>query len=305
MMACICWGCKSKNMNTVTNEEAESTIVENSNDTKTNDNESKEENTEESAVQLSDFINPEGNTLFTRFITPKGYKRVEADEGSFADFIGNYPLEPDGTSVYYFDKREKGGDGHAAVFSMEVAEEDLQQCADSIIRIYAEYLYKSGRHDEISFHFVDGFVCDYNHWKQGYRVKFANDKPYWEQVASYDDSEETFKKYLRIVFSYSSTLSMENESRPVDISDLKVGDIFIKGGSPGHVVMVADICENEAGKKAFLLAQGFMPAQSFHIIKNPAHSEDPWYYENEVKYPFRTQNYTFDEGSLKRLDYLD
>ena len=55
MMACICWGCKSKNMNTVTNEEAESTIVENSNDIKTNDNESKEENTEESAVKLSDY----------------------------------------------------------------------------------------------------------------------------------------------------------------------------------------------------------------------------------------------------------
>ena len=92
MMACICWGCKSKNMNTVTNEEAESTIVENSNYTKTNDNESKKESSEESAVKLSDFINPEGNTLFTRFITLKGYKRVEADKGSFADFIGNYPL---------------------------------------------------------------------------------------------------------------------------------------------------------------------------------------------------------------------
>ena len=63
--------------------------------------------------------------------------------------------------------------------------------------------------------------------------------------------------------------------------------------------------ENEAGEKAFLLAQGFMPAQSFHIIKNPAHSEDPWYYESEVKYPFRTQEYTFGEGSLKRLNYLD
>ena len=175
----------------------------------------------------------------------------------------------------------------------------------TVLRIYAEYLYKSGRHDKISFHFVDGFVCDYNHWKQGYRVKFANDKPHWEQVASYDDSEETFKKYLRIVFSYSSTLSMENESRPADISEIQVGDIFIKGGSPGHVVMVADICENEAGEKAFLLAQGFMPAQSFHIIKNQAHSDDPWYYESEVKYPFRTQEYTFGEGSLKRLNYLD
>ena len=267
-------------MNTVTNEKAESTIVENSNDIKTNDNESKEESTEESAVKLSDFINPEGNTLFTRFITPKGYKRVEAAEGSFAHFIGNYNLEPDGTPVYYFDKRQKGGEGHVAVFSMEVAQ------------------------DKISFTFVDGFVCDYQHWRQGYRVKFSNDKPYWEQSANPDSGEETFKKYLRIVFAYSSTLSMEKESRPVDISEIQVGDIFIKGGSPGHVVMVADICENEAGEKAFLLAQGFMPAQSFHIIKNPTHSEDPWYYESEIKYPFRTQNYTFDEGSLKRLDYL-
>jgi len=297
-------GCMRKNENIITSEEAESTITKDSTVVEAN-NESKEEGTEEIRVQLSDFINPEGNTVFTRFITPKEYKRVEASEGSFANFIGNYPLEPDGTPVYYFDKREKSGDGHAAVFSMEVGEEDLQQCADSIMRIYAEYLYKSGNEDKISFKFVDGFVCDYNHWKQGYRVKFANDKPYWEQVASSDDSEETFKKYLRIVFSYSSTLSMENESKPVDISELKVGDIFIKGGSPGHVVMVADICENEAGEKAFLLAQGFMPAQSFHIIKNPAHSEDPWYYESEVKYPFRTQSYTFDEGSLRRLNYLD
>lgn len=297
-------GCMRKNENIITSEDAKSTISNDSTVAEADYNESKEESTEEIRVQLSDFINPEGNTLFTRFITPKGYKRVKATDGSFADFIGNYPLEPDGTPVYYFDKREKGGEVHAAVFSMEVAEEDLQQCADSIMRIYAEYLYKSGRHDKISFHFVDGFVCDYNHWKQGYRVKFSNDKPYWEKVADSDDSEETFKKYLRIVFSYSSTLSMENESTPVDISELKVGDIFIKGGSPGHVVMVADICENEAGKKAFLLAQGFMPAQSFHIIKNPAHSEDPWYYESEIRYPFITQSYTFDEGSLRRLNYI-
>ena len=304
-MMCLFSGCMRNDRNTTTSEETESEITGDSTSVKAIDSESKKESSKENDVQLSDFINPEGNTLFTRFITPKGYKRVEAAKGSFSDFIGNYPLEPDGTPVYYFDKREKSGDGHAAVFSMEVAEEDLQQCADSIMRIYAEYLYKSGRHDEISFHFVDGFVCDYNHWKQGYRVKFVDDKPYWEQVASSDDSEETFKKYLRIVFSYSSTLSMENESRPVDISELKVGDIFIKGGSPGHVVMVADICENESKEKAFLLAQGFMPAQSFHIIKNPAHSEGPWYYESEVKYPFRTQSYTFDEGSLRRLSYLD
>ena len=71
-------------MNTITNEEAESTITGDNIVVEANNNESKEESTEESVVKLSDFINPEGNTLFTRFITPKGYKRMGAAEGSFA-----------------------------------------------------------------------------------------------------------------------------------------------------------------------------------------------------------------------------
>lgn len=140
MMIFLFSGCMRNDMNTTTSKETESTITADSTSAKAIDNESKKESSKESTVQFSDFINVEGNTIFTRFITPKGYKRVETAEGSFADFIGNYPLEPDGTPVYYFDKREKGGDGHAAVFSMEVGEEDLQQCADSIMRIYAEYL---------------------------------------------------------------------------------------------------------------------------------------------------------------------
>ena len=305
MIMCLFSGCMRNDNNIATSKETESEITGGSTSAKAIDNESNKESTEESAVKLSDFINPEGNTLFNRFITPEGYKRVEAEKGSFADFIGNYPLEPDGTPVHYFDKREKGGDVHAAVFSMEVAEEDLQQCADSIMRIYAEYMYKSGNEDKISFKFVDGFVCDYNHWKQGYRVKFVDDKPYWEKKTDADNSEETFKKYLRIVFAYSSTLSMEKEARSVLLSDIQAGDIFIKAGSPGHVVMVVDVCKNADGEKAFLLAQGFMPAQSFHVIKNPKHPNDPWYYEKEITYPFITQNYSFPEGSLMRPVYLE
>ena len=107
---------------------------------------------------------------------------------------------------------------------------------------------------------------------------------------------------MRMVFAYSSTLSMNKEAKAIDIKDIQIGDIFIKAGSPGHVVMVVDVCENAEGKKAFLLAQGFMPAQQFHILKNQRH-EDPWYYEEEVSYPFYTISYTFEEGSLKRLMY--
>ena len=96
---------------------------------------------------------------------------------------------------------------------------------------------------------------------------------------------------------------MQSEASPISIDELQIGDVFLKGGSPGHVVMVVDICQNEKGEKAFLLAQGYMPAQEFHIVKNPLHENDPWYYEEEVQFPFRTQAYTFPEGSFRRLQY--
>ena len=90
-----------------------------------------------------------------------------------------------------------------------------------------------------------------------------------------DTSYDSLKDYLRIVFSYAGTASMDTEAQPIPLSDLQVGDVFLKGGNPGHVVMVVDLCENADGKKAFLLAQGYMPAQQFHVLKNPAHEDDP------------------------------
>ena len=123
-------------------------------------------------------------------------------------------------------------------------------------------------------------------------------------LASPSDSDDTFENYLNTVFTYASTISLANESKPINESEIEIGDIFIKAGSPGHVVMVADICEKD-GKKAFLLAQGYMPAQQFHVLINEAHPGDPWYYEDEIIYPFHTPEYTFDKGSLMRPQYLD
>ncbi len=37
---------------------------------------------------------------------------------------------------------------HAAVFSMPLIDGDLQQCADSVIRIYSEYFWKMGDYDK-------------------------------------------------------------------------------------------------------------------------------------------------------------
>ena len=44
--------------------------------------------------------------------------------------------------------------------------------------------------------------------------------------------------------------------------------MLIKGGSPGHIVMITDEAINEKGEKVFLLFQGNTPAQTVHLVKN-------------------------------------
>ena len=249
-------------------------------------------------------VNSMGNTLETRILPPGGYIRLSADAGSLTQFLRNYKMKEDGLSVLLYDGREKSNQsGHAAVFDLPIENEDLQQCADSVMRVYAEYYWNIGQADKIAFHFTDGFLCEYSKWREGYRVVADDSGTRWKKSAEYDDSYDSFVKYLRIVFSYAGTYSMEKyEAETIALSEMNVGDVILKGGSPGHVVMVVDICENSDGKKAFLLAQGYMPAQQFHVIKNPIHDKDPWYYEEEMSFPLQTAGYSFDsEGMIKRL----
>ena len=252
-----------------------------------------------------EIINAKGSTLKKRIRTPDGYKRNKADKDSLTSFLRNYPLKKDGQPVLLYDGEKKGNqDAHAAVFKLPIENENLQQCADSVMRVYAEYLWKTNQKEKISFHFVDGFKADYVKWRDGSRINVNDTGSSWVSGGTYDDSYENFKKYLRIVFAYASTLSMEGESNKIKLSQIDVGDIFLTPGSPGHVVMVVDICENDDGKKAFLLGQGYMPAQEFHLLKNTGHEQDPWYYEDEMEYPFVTPEHTFKKGSLRRPVYL-
>lgn len=258
----------------------------------------------EAAESAMPILQAEGETLETRVLPPRGYERVEAQEGSLAEFLRQYPMKPAGAKVHLYDGTEKGNQSsQVAVFDLPIEEYDLQQCADSVMRVYAEYFWATEQYDRIQFHFTNGFLAEYSKWRDGNRVTVNGNNVSWIKSKSKDTSYDCFVRYLRTVFCYAGTLSMEGESAPTTMENLKAGDVFLYGGSPGHVVMVVDVCEDEQGRKAFLLAQGYMPAQEFHLLKNDLHPEDPWYYESEVTYPFHTPEYTFDEGSLRRLKY--
>lgn len=253
--------------------------------------------------EIKPVIHPEGATLQERVAAPEGFTRTEAGEDSLETFLREYPLKKDGKPVLLYNGDRKGNQSaHAAVFKLPIENEDLQQCADSVMRVYAEYFWKTKQYDRISFRFVDGFQADYVKWRQGNRIQAGN-STYWVSGGSYDDSYTCFKKYLRMVFAYAGTLSMKDESKKIKLSKIRTGDIFLNPGSPGHVVMVVDVCKNAEGKKAFLLGQGYMPAQEFQLLKNPAHEEDPWYYEEEITYPLMTPEYVFEKGTLRRPVY--
>lgn len=263
--------------------------------------EEKSEENQKRKERTFSFIDPGGDSLLTRIREPEGYLRPVADEASLLFFLHHRRLKPDQSPVLLYNGGKKNRQNvHIAVFDLDVGEEDLQQCADSVMRLYCEYLWSQGRQEEIAFHLTNGFLMDYPSYREGKRLQISGNETSWSKAASFDDSYETFRRYFRLIMCYAGTLSLEKESAPAALSDIRAGDLFIKGGSPGHCVMVCDIAKSPSGDIAFLLGQSYMPAQEFHLLKNPLHEEDPWYYLSELSFPLRTPEYSFSEGSFKR-----
>jgi len=222
-------------------------------------------------------MNPSGATIAERFLVPEGYKRVESTENSFGNFLQTLPLKVDGAKVLYYDGREKTRDVYLAVVDYHLGNRDLQQCADSVMRLRAEYFYGSDRYDEIHFNFVSGFRANFSKWRQGYGISVKDNSVKWVENANNNSSYESLTAYLNIVYAYASTLSLEKEMIPKSVSEMAIGDVFIKGGSPGHCVIIVDMAIHETtGETIFMLAQGYMPAQDIQILKGDQENS-PWY----------------------------
>lgn len=249
----------------------------------------------------SDLINEEGRTVGERFIVPAGYTRTEAVEGSFTSFLRKLPLKPHNAKVKLYNGQLKSNqDAHVAVIDIDPGDRDLQQCADAIIRIRAEYLYKKQVYDSIHFNFTNGFRADYSKWVRGYRIKVEGNRAYWEKSAAPSNTYDDLRRYLDIVFAYAGTLSLSGELAEKKYADISAGDVFIQGGSPGHAVIVVDVAvSTEKGRRIYLLAQSFMPAQEIHILKNPENPDNPWYEADEDGIAIVTPEWTFYPCDMK------
>lgn len=243
---------------------------------------------------------PSDSLLYLRFAPPPGYTREQVKPNTFTHFLRHLPLKPPGSPVLYHNGGEKTNRGvYDAVVNLPIGAKDLHQCADAVIRLRAEYLWQQRKYDQIRFQFTNGFPVDYAHWRRGGRIKVTGNQVSWEESAAPSGSYRTFWAYLEKVFEYAGTLSLSKELRPIATQDLAPGDVFIQGGSPGHAVIVVDVAQNAAGKKVFLLAQSYMPAQEIQILKNPNDPGlSPWY-STDFGETLKTPEWTFRSADLK------
>jgi hypothetical protein len=239
------------------------------------------------------------STLEVRFAPPSGFVRTQAPPESFGTWLRGLPLKPkDAPVLLHTGALKARQDVHAAVIDIDTGTRDLQQCADAVMRLRAEWLYGSGHQNDIAFNFMGGGRVPFARYAKGERPDETGKR--WLAKAKTDGSYASFRSYMDLVFAFAGTASLEQELTPADLRDLQPGDVFIKGGAPGHAVLVADVVENTITKsKRFLLIQSYMPAQDMHVLKNPANGDgSPWYAVPVGD--LVTPEWTFAKGSVRR-----
>lgn len=202
--------------------------------------------------------------------TPLGYSRTETD--SFGEYIRSINIKKDNTVYLYNGEKKENQDAQFAVLDISVGSKDLQQCADAVMRIRGEWLFKTGQYEKISFRSVSG-------------KNMLFKPPY---------TYGNFLKHMYNVFGLCNSWSLEKDLMTKNIHDVEIGDVLIKGGFPGHVVIVVDVAVNSKGEKAFMLAQSYMPAQDIHILKG---EDGPWFFVKDGI--IDTPEYTFYSNQLK------
>ncbi|MFD1467118.1 DUF4846 domain-containing protein [Hymenobacter caeli] len=244
-----------------------------------------------------------GNTLATRFPAPAGCRRVAVVAGAWGAWLRGLPLRPAGTPArLYNGKLKDRQDVVAAVVDIDVGPTDLQQCADAVIRLRAEYLF--GRDpNRVHFHLTTGYDFWFSDYVAGRTFRVVGEEVRPAPKAAEAPTHAALARYLVPTFGYAGTRSLRRELGPVPLAAVQPGDVLVHGGAPGHAVLVVDVAENPAsGQRFMLLAQSYMPAQSIHVLRNV---DEPalgaWFAVRPAAAVMATPEWDFGAGELGRF----
>jgi hypothetical protein len=250
------------------------------------------------SLSFAGILHPRGETIEKRFEAPDGFKRVKCEKGSFEEYLRSYKLKADGSPVRLYNGQLKSNEVYAAVLDMPILDRDLIQCADAVMKLRAEYFYQKGEYGKIEFALTNRMVVPFGRFADGFRIKGRGAKTEWIRWGKSGYSRDVFDEYLQVIYTFCGTASLSREMVRQEVKEIKIGDVFIEGGYPGHVVIVVDLAENKSGEKMMLLAQSYMPSQEMHILKSSSDAS-PWYKVEDAE--LITPEWNFKKGSLRRF----
>jgi hypothetical protein len=212
------------------------------------------------------------DTAADRFPAPAGFVRVDVQPGSFGAFLRALPLRPAGTPVRTHDGRVVAAPWAQAVVALDTGPHDLQQCADSAIRLYAEHRRAQGTTADLVFHATSGDPLPWARYAAGERPLVKDNRVRWRAPAGpttpsspASPSSPTFRAWLDFVFTYAGSSSLRLDTKAAT-GPVMPGDLYVLPGFPGHVLVVVDVARDPRGAERLLLGEGYMPAQDFHLL---------------------------------------
>lgn len=244
---------------------------------------------------------PAAQALASRFPVPAGCQRVPLAAGSWGEWLRWLPLKPAGTKARLYNGQLKDPQSVvAAVVDIDVPPQDLQQCADAVIRLRAEYVFS---HDpnKVHFHLTTGYDFWFSDFVAGRTFRVANEEVLPATRPAETPTHAALARYLVPTFGYAGTKSLSRELRPVPLAQVQPGDVLIHGGAPGHAVLVVDVAENLVTQQKYvLLAQSYMPAQSIHILHD-GDGASAWVPVVATNAVVSTPEWEFGADELKRF----
>lgn len=201
-------------------------------------------------------------TLEQVIAPPKGFTRVATT--GFGAWLRGLPLLPENSLVMKWDGfPTKNQLAHTAVIDMDVGNQNLQQCADAIMRLRAEWLWSKGRQAEVG--------------------KLPGNREKWS-----GGDWKSYRKYMNRVMAFTGTATMAQAmQKPPTDHKLMPGDVLVQGGHPGHAMLVLDVVVDAHGKRKFMLGQSYMPAQRFHVLRTPGNTSS-WFDAEDLRTGLRT-----------------
>ena len=217
---------------------------------------------------------------------PKGFERMAVPENNFGEWLRTVPLKRDNIVRLYNSTPTERQDLHYAILDISTGNKDLQQCADAIMRLKAEYYFSKKEYTNITFPRGDSKTLSFNAYALEHGKCYTHD---------------CLLNFMEKVFAQCGTYTVAAMTKSVPLQTIQPGDVFVKAGAPGHAMIVADVAENKATHQTiYLLAQSFMPAQDMHIVINPTDETlSPWYAVNGNA-EIVTPSWAFTAGQLKR-----